>query len=185
MAPKSSKRVRSVESTQVIELSSSEDEQHIVTPDPGPNYQPTDHRASPEAVSAANAIVQIANNPAPSPLLPQSAFWCFTIFNYTQEIVNALQAMDCEYIVFGKEICPTSGKKHLQGYIEFPVRKRFAAVRALFPPATHLEPRKRGASSLQAANYCKKGNNYVEYINVFVKTSHTAFVGDIFDDNSQ
>jgi len=46
----------------------------------------------------------------------------FTWNNYTKanvEHLSNLTAEDCDYIVFGFEICPTTGTPHLQGYVEW------------------------------------------------------------------
>lgn len=43
-----------------------------------------------------------------------------------------------KYAVFGREICPTTGKKHLQGYVACHKKKLLTAMQKLFPKA-HLE----------------------------------------------
>lgn len=40
--------------------------------------------------------------------------WCFTQFDEIEEILNC----KWDYLMFGNEICPTTGRKHYQGYIE-------------------------------------------------------------------
>lgn len=48
--------------------------------------------------------------------------WCFTWNNYTAETVTRLSGqdnVDCDYLVFGFELAPSSGTPHLQGYVEF------------------------------------------------------------------
>jgi hypothetical protein len=46
---------------------------------------------------------------------------CYTLFDYTQEQVLSIQGMvgkmGTSYICFGREICPTTGNPHLQGYL--------------------------------------------------------------------
>lgn len=51
--------------------------------------------------------------------MARSRKFCFTLNNYTEEDVLSLQNLVCEYIVFGREIAPTTGTPHLQGYISF------------------------------------------------------------------
>jgi hypothetical protein len=63
-------------------------------------------------------------------------------------------------MVFGREIAPTTGTPHLQGYVHFERTKRLSGVRVLFPHGTHLEPR-RGTPE-QAADYCKKDGDFEE-----------------------
>lgn len=44
--------------------------------------------------------------------------WVFTHFNYEHgDVEKILRGFKCKYIVWGREVCPTTGKKHLQGYI--------------------------------------------------------------------
>ena len=48
---------------------------------------------------------------------------CWTLFHYTDADLTAIQEYakdECEYLVFGKEVCPTTGTPHLQGYLYWP-----------------------------------------------------------------
>ena len=45
--------------------------------------------------------------------------FCWTLNNYTDDDVDVLQkdlAELCKFAIFGREICPTTGTKHLQGF---------------------------------------------------------------------
>jgi len=90
----------------------------------------------------------------------------FTLNNYTDEDVEVLTKL-CKdeelvsYAVFGYEICPKTGTPHLQGYINFKQKYRFAGVVKLIPGKPHIEARKY--SSKQAADYCKKEGNFKEF----------------------
>ena len=84
---------------------------------------------------------------------------CFTGFNKTGYEFNEKQM---KYLVVGKEICPTTGKEHWQGYVELKNAKTFSAIKKLFKDnKLHLEERKGNA--LQASNYCKKDGKYEEF----------------------
>ncbi len=75
--------------------------------------------------------------------------FCFTSFK------DAVLATDTKYICWGEEICPKSGKQHLQGYVEFAQSVTYATVkRRLGDPALHIERRK--GTQTQAIDYCKK-----------------------------
>ena len=69
--------------------------------------------------------------------MAQSSSWCFTIPNYTDGTLQSLRALSgsgcVAYLVFGREIAPTTGTPHLQGYVRFNTRKRFACVQRLLP----------------------------------------------------
>lgn len=58
------------------------------------------------------------------------------------------------------ESCPSSGRKHLQGYIEYNSPLRIAAVKRHLGERVHLEPR-RGTRE-QAIAYCEKEETRVE-----------------------
>lgn len=82
--------------------------------------------------------------------------WCFTVPNYTEENLKVLDNIECSYIVYGKELAPTTGTPHLQGYVIFKRAHRLAQLRT-FLPGAHFEPAK---AQEQAANYCMKDGNF-------------------------
>lgn len=92
----------------------------------------------------------------------RSQYWCFTLNNYTDVdislLVQQFEAGTFTYLVFGEET-GESGTRHLQGYLEFPQRRRFNQVRDLLP-RYHLEARR--GSAVEASDYCKKDGSYVE-----------------------
>lgn len=87
---------------------------------------------------------------------------CFTINNYNEDDIQRLKKLwkndKVKYIIFGKEI-GKKGTPHLQGYCEFTGRPTFLSLQKIFRGG-HFEPRK--GTSKQAANYCKKENDYWE-----------------------
>lgn len=104
----------------------------------------------------------------------RSTAWCWTLNNYTLEDVKCLEDFNieenatCSYLIWGKEVCPSTGTLHLQGYIEFQGRLRMSSVKKFFgesilllnPEVIHLE--KRRGSQKQAIEYCKKEGSYNE-----------------------
>lgn len=81
--------------------------------------------------------------------------WCFTLHDYTDQEEQLIQALDAQYIVYGHETCPETGRPHLQGYIYFKGRgKRFGGVKNLFPDRVHLEQAKGSPQENHA--YCTK-----------------------------
>lgn len=62
---------------------------------------------------------------------------------------------EVRYIVAGREVCPTTGRTHLQGYVEFPRPRRLGGIKGLFNRSDiHLEP--RHGTKQQAIEYAKK-----------------------------
>ncbi|AJP36369.1 replication-associated protein [Avon-Heathcote Estuary associated circular virus 7] len=59
-----------------------------------------------------------------------------------------------KYFIGQYEICPSSKRRHLQFYCEFVGQQRLGAVRQLFGPTVHVEPR-RGTVD-EARTYCSK-----------------------------
>lgn len=87
----------------------------------------------------------------------QKRRWIFTDFDITN--LNKWLSYKCEYIIVGCEICPTTGREHLQGYIEFKSPKKFSTIKKIFPNS-HIEE----AIWDQEANikYCKKDGEFYE-----------------------
>lgn len=89
--------------------------------------------------------------------------WCFTLHDYTiadeERIQNDLT--NIMYLVYGREECPTTGRKHLQGYIHFKTAKRLSGVKQLIGNTAHCEPIK--GTPEQNKIYCTKSGNVFEY----------------------
>jgi len=90
--------------------------------------------------------------------MSQAKRWCYTINNPT----DPPPALDdiSSYHVYGKEV-GESGTPHYQGFIIFKDRKRLNQVKTLINCRGHFEAAK-GKNS-QAADYCKKDGQYVEF----------------------
>lgn len=87
--------------------------------------------------------------------------WVFTLNNYTEEEVEHIKSLSTDlsaknirYLCFGKEIAPSTGTPHLQGYIEFinPVRPpRVSAVLG-----RRCRNKKANGTAEQNRVYCSK-----------------------------
>lgn len=90
-----------------------------------------------------------------------SRSWVYTLNNYTDHDIESLRALPEDRIVVhicAKEVAPTTGTPHLQGYIRFQKPARFSWLSNRFP-GIHVEPR-RGTEE-QAFEYCKKGGDVI------------------------
>lgn len=85
--------------------------------------------------------------------------WCFTINNPTDEHVNALTALECSYIVYGRETGSQTATPHLQGFVVFR-NARFRRSIVSEVGGGHWEP--ANGTSAQASSYCKKDGDFVE-----------------------
>lgn len=85
--------------------------------------------------------------------------WAWTSFDlsddFTQHIANEVSRPDCSvYLCYQREVCPDSGRLHLQGFVCFKVRHTRGAVKSLFKnDALHCDPAKY---TVAAIDYCFK-----------------------------
>ena len=98
----------------------------------------------------------------------------FTANNYdpnrVADLVATLQAWgQVTYFVFGKEVAPTTGTPHLQGYLELKTSKEWTTIQAklnvVYPVGSTSKvwtTRRRGTAQ-QAADYCKKDGDITEW----------------------
>lgn len=83
----------------------------------------------------------------------------FTINNYTDQTLQDLDRVPARYLCFGKEVAPTTGTPHLQGFVYWPNGRTLSAVRKLIPGA-HVEPAR--GSFAQIIDYCRKDGDFHE-----------------------
>jgi len=89
--------------------------------------------------------------------MSRSRAWCFTLNNYSDSEVDALKQLDCQHIVFGKEV-GKEGTPHLQGHVYFATLKSLAQVKKMQNRA-HWE---QSRDVLSAINYCEKDGDLFE-----------------------
>lgn len=114
----------------------------------------------------------------------RSATWRWTWNNYPsdEEIETTLEKYKYSYYLYGKEICPTTGTPHLQGYMEFGYKPTFGSLQKIHPKISF-----RTAEAGQKANidYCtKEGGDIVEKGTKFKQGQRTDLDGarQIIDD---
>lgn len=83
-------------------------------------------------------------------------FTCFKEESHLDDLKNWDQVT---YLVYGREICPTTQKPHLQGYCELKGSKKFSNLQKKLPE-THIEKRK--GSAKDADVYCRKDGDIFE-----------------------
>lgn len=93
----------------------------------------------------------------------QSKHWCFTLNNWAPEDAPTSEwswHSPTTYVVFGREIAPSTGTPHLQGFVAFSSRQRLSAVsknwnkRANWSVCRSIE---------NAIEYCKKDGDFDEF----------------------
>ena len=88
----------------------------------------------------------------------------FTLNNYSDVHIQELRDLSnhevVRYLVFGRELAPTTGTPHLQGFIVLNRAQRHSWLRNRFA-GIHTE-NARG-TSVEAAEYCKKEGDFEEF----------------------
>lgn len=87
--------------------------------------------------------------------------YCFTLFDVSPQDLSSKieQCQDIKYCIFQEELCPSTNRRHLQGYVEFAKPLRLSAVKTIIHRSVHLEPRR--GSREEARNYCRKDDTRV------------------------
>jgi len=87
----------------------------------------------------------------------------FTWNNYTEQSLTLLEnyaTIGAKYVAYAEEIAPTTGTKHLQGYISFSNPKTISQARAKLP-GCHIESML--GSIAQNEEYCSKAGTLIEF----------------------
>lgn len=83
--------------------------------------------------------------------------WCFT--SYDEQPPAFIEQM--RYLIYGREICPTTGRQHWQCYTQLKKKARFGTFKNLLDGEYHIEPC-RGSPD-QNVTYCKKEGDFTEH----------------------
>lgn len=81
--------------------------------------------------------------------------YCFTINNYTEEDIRRLEKLDVQFIIYGREVAPSTGTPHLQGYVEFKKQTRKTLAARLLGGHVSVA---RGSAE-QNIEYCSKDDS--------------------------
>lgn len=86
--------------------------------------------------------------------------YCFTWNNYPEDHESKLKELeDVQYGVFGKEVAPTTGTPHLQGYLQFTKKIGFVTLQSKFPWSITAAK----GSPDQNFDYCSKDGDFIEW----------------------
>jgi len=85
--------------------------------------------------------------------------FCFTWNNYNDESKLFLATVSCKYVAYSEEVAPTTGTKHLQGYISFTNPKTLSQARSVLT-GCHVETMLGSLS--QNESYCSKSGELIE-----------------------
>lgn len=86
--------------------------------------------------------------------------WCFTWHDFPADWKEIVGKWPTRYICCGVETCPTTGRIHLQGYLEFKHARTFSATKSLLGGNQHLEPARGDGPTNR--DYCSKEGDFWE-----------------------
>lgn len=86
--------------------------------------------------------------------------WVFTFWNTTAErMAESMNPDEVDYAIFGNEICPDTGREHVQSYIKYKSARYWTALCKLYP---RTRIRKANGNALHNYVYCSKEGDFVE-----------------------
>ncbi|UDN67416.1 replication-associated protein [robinz virus RP_736] len=87
----------------------------------------------------------------------------FTLNNYTEEDEQRIQQSFefFQYAIYGRETAPTTGTRHLQGFINFKSKRELCAIKAIIGDRAHIEA-SRGTDH-DNKTYCSKDGDMWEF----------------------
>ncbi len=96
---------------------------------------------------------------------PKSRNWCWTVNNYTDDDLKKIddwhKAHSDSYIIYGKEVAPTTGTPHLQGYTHLTQPRAWTAIKKLGPRLSNIKACK--GSPKENITYCSKEGDVTTY----------------------
>lgn len=90
--------------------------------------------------------------------MSRSKNWCFTSYNVDVEPFACVRDR-VQYLVYGREVCPDTRRRHLQGFVQFKIRTKFSTVKNWCN--SHIETAK--GTPTEASLYCKKDGDFTEF----------------------
>lgn len=90
----------------------------------------------------------------------RSRAWVFTLHDYTEEEFEKVKALECRYLSVGKEVAPSTGRPHLQGYIYFDTARTFLSMKKAIDDRVFLEAARGKADRNQ--EYTQKEGEFFE-----------------------
>lgn len=98
----------------------------------------------------------------------QWANWCFTVYdhdiNWDTDWPNLWAPEEMKYLIMGKEICPDTGNRHFQCFVQMKSKKTLTWMKNNVHDTAHFEPTR--ATAEQNRTYCSKDGNFREFGNI-------------------
>jgi len=91
-----------------------------------------------------------------------SLYWVFTLHDYTDADIAFFNVYDFAYVIYGKEICPTTGRKHLQGYFQLKKPTKVLSMKPFKVEGRSKYCKPAGGSLEECVTYAKKDGDVYE-----------------------
>lgn len=91
----------------------------------------------------------------------KTRLWCFTNYDLDFNYQELIDADKCRYVAYGLETCPTTGRKHHQGFIWFKNPRGSIKGVANMLGKCHVEPARGRLQDNE--KYCSKEGKLVEF----------------------
>lgn len=91
--------------------------------------------------------------------VPKCRAYVFTWNNYPEDSDECLTSLNYEYMVYGREVAPSTGTPHIQGYVYL---RNANTMKAIEKRCRGIHLAKALGSADSNFNYCSKEGNYIE-----------------------
>lgn len=91
----------------------------------------------------------------------KTRLWCFTSFNLEIDYASIIDTSTAEYIAYGVETCPKTGKTHHQGFIYFSGARGSKKQVGKLLQNSHVDMCRGNLD--QNTDYCSKQNDLIEF----------------------
>lgn len=89
--------------------------------------------------------------------------WVFTLHDYTEDQCVTLLGLEVQYVMYGKEVCPTTGRPHLQGFMVLKKPKTMSSLKKFIGiKSIHLKVMGEKDGFEKNLEYCKKEGDWYE-----------------------
>nr|QKI28978.1 Rep [Forsythia suspensa CRESS virus]QKI28992.1 Rep [Trichosanthes kirilowii CRESS virus] len=100
----------------------------------------------------------------PEKMSVRSRRWCFTWFpTEDEEVPPEFEETWMTYLITGRELCPTTGKVHWQGYLETGLKTTLTGIKSKGGLWEYCHLEKARGSSWDSQVYCTKDGDYYEW----------------------
>lgn len=91
--------------------------------------------------------------------------WCFTEYTDPDDKYYYFKEQslhkDIKYLVYQLELCPDTGRQHIQGYVQLKRTQRMSWLKSNISNTAHFEPQSDRSTNEEAREYCMKDDTQI------------------------